>query len=147
MAHFTQWLKLERSEVAPRHKVEGAEWAFQSPSLYDIPTHARAKYDADNGHFIVQFRYLIMDEPYVDRAVGDHLTLTVGKKTGRVFCIDADLFNLSRSRSAMKRSPELEEGASEVALAIRGSSASNGHIASRALESKKRKLLDEARVI
>lgn len=58
MPHHSRWVTLKDRDIAPETRPADAPWAIESPSLYDIPTHARAWHDTADGRVGVEFRYL-----------------------------------------------------------------------------------------
>ena len=58
MPQQSRWITLKDRDIAPETRPADAPWAIESPSLYDIPTHARAWHDTADGRVGVEFRYL-----------------------------------------------------------------------------------------
>ena len=135
MANFTGWMRLDFDKIAPSQVFDKAGWVRQSPSPYDVPTHGRATFDEDAGLVVIQFKY-ISDEPVSLIHVSQYLDARIGKKTRRVFEVRFKAREYHRDQGAKSVTLDSEEVVKELSM----SSASNGLIASRAVNQNQKAL-------
>lgn len=87
----TKWIEVDPNLVNPpkREKVDGAEvTVLMSP--YDIPTALRGYFDEDRDRFVIEFRYLA-DEDKKKESPRPHITLCLGKNSGRIYGIELEV--------------------------------------------------------
>lgn len=132
----SKWIRLSPEEIAPSFHPADAKWSTESPSPYDIPSHARASYNPATGCLLIEFKYF-EQEPLVDIRLDQYFTAKVGKATKRVWEMKFDAHSFNRDRKSI---------ANAASSSIRASSnqVSNSSIAARALTSKGDSLLQAA---
>lgn len=133
----SKWIRLSPDDIAPSFHPDDAAWAIESPSPYDIPSHARSEYDPVTGCFVIEFKY-IEAEPLIEVDVGEYFKAKVGKKTKRVWSIrfDAHAFHRDRKAIALAATNSMNEA--------KPSSISNAKIAARAITTKGDSLMQAA---
>lgn len=133
----SKWIRLSSDDIAPPFHPDDAAWAIESPSPYDIPSHARSEYDPDTGCLIFEFKY-IEPEPLIEVDIGDYVKARVGRRTKRVWSIrfNAHAFHRDKKAIALAATTSMNEAKS--------SSISNAKIAARAITTKGDSLLQAA---
>jgi hypothetical protein len=105
---MSSWIALDFNQIAPATVPADAPWATESPSLNDVPTHARSGYDSATGIFTIEFRYLY-DEEKSPFEVTAYIRVLSGRKSHRLYRIDFDIhgFNRDRNRIAQQTKSSL----------------------------------------
>lgn len=89
-----EWLNLTRRELEELNpgKTERAKGVivhlFMSP--HDVPEAVRGRYDSSRKRFVIDFRY-ISEEPTEERQRDEHLSLRIGRHSGRLHGIIIDV--------------------------------------------------------
>lgn len=95
-----KWIPLEPNSIAPSIHPAEARWSVESPSPYDVPTHFRVGFDTATRQLVVEFRY-IADEPRKLKSLSGYFQVEVGKRTGRIYVIRADVDEIQRRHSTI----------------------------------------------
>jgi hypothetical protein len=86
-----QWLPLDPSEFDDdgEQTINGVLFHL-SVSPYDIPLAVRGSYDDKRSRFVIDFKYMAMEDTK-ERSIEDHVVVRVGKQSGRLYSIEADV--------------------------------------------------------
>lgn len=91
---MTDWIPIAAGEVnKPRSEtIRGVKVnVYLSP--YDVPDGVRGYFDAKKKKFVIEFKY-IAEEPKRSEVVDEHVSVTVGRRTGRLHAIEVDTVRL-----------------------------------------------------
>lgn len=91
---MSKWLQVDLDTETPedRQLIRGVKVKLLV-SPYDIPEAVRGFYDEQKHRFVIEFRY-IGDEPTELQPQDRHITLVVGKNSGRLYGIEIDVDTL-----------------------------------------------------
>lgn len=95
-----RWLPLNADEIAPSRHPSDAKWVEESPSPYDVPTHARSFYDEQTGCLTIEFRYM-SNEITKKIDLGSYVVATVGKLSRRIYAIQLNVESFNRDKAKM----------------------------------------------
>jgi hypothetical protein len=98
--HEAKWLPLNADEIAPSRHPSDASWVEESPSPYDVPTHARSFYDDTTGILTIEFRYM-SSERTKELVLSPYIKAVVGKASRRIYAVHLDVHTFSRDRNRM----------------------------------------------
>lgn len=130
-----KWISLQTNTIAPTVRPAEAQWSLEAPSPYDVPTHFRVWVDSAQHLLIIEFRY-IADEQRRTKNLRPYFQVEVGKRTGRIYAIRADLEELRRHHTTVPQETEqLFSGLPHTA---------NREITQRAVELQKSRVLSYA---
>jgi hypothetical protein len=96
------WIQIDSSKVDPPTpvNVKGVEFnVFMSP--YDVPRHVRGRFDENLGRFVIEFDYLDT-EPCRRQTLEEHVSVSVGKNSGRLYRIEVDTKAMNAGRVALR---------------------------------------------
>jgi len=96
----SDWIPLNREIIAPSAPADGAAWAVEMPSPYDVPSHVRSSYCHSTGVVRIDFRY-IEAEKLVLLKLGRYGHAMVGKSSRRIWKIDFNIHQFHRDRKQM----------------------------------------------
>lgn len=134
MTTESRWIALRADVIAPETAPGDAVWVKESPSPYDVPTHARSYYDHDSGVLTIEFKY-ISTEDVSEAKVNAYMRLVLGKKTKRIYAVHLDVHGFHRDRN--KIAHEARSGIES----FKGVKEPNRHIAIRAIADQQKSLL------
>lgn len=129
MAIESKWVALRADVIAPATAPQNTKLVTESASPYDVPTHLRSYYDPETGLFTIEFKY-ISAERVKDERVNPYMTLSLGKKTKRVYAVHLDIHNFERDKKRVA-----QEARSGIESFL-GAKELNRQIASRAIAEK-----------
>jgi hypothetical protein len=130
----SKWISLRADVIAPETAPSDASWAMESPSPYDVPTHARSYYDPSTGLFTIEFKY-ISTEDVSEAKVNAYMRLALGKKSKRIYALHLDIHSFQRDRN--KIAHEARSGIESFT----GAKEPNRHIAIRAITDQQKSLM------
>jgi len=146
-----EWIELKPRKLNQRRiqNFNGVEVeVFLSP--YDVPDAMRGEIDPETNNFIVRFRYMGCDEPQEKlerKRSQDHVWLHLGRNTGRLYAVEADLkaLNTNAIQLAMQIPDALEGAIDWLSANTTSRSARQGNysVAKRAMASQKDRLYRE----
>lgn len=95
---MSEWVRLnaEKLNMPKRQAVRGADITVRM-SPYDVPEAVRGYYDEELKRFVIEFRY-IGDEPFRQKQKGEHITLRMGRHSGRLYGIEVDVGAMKAQR-------------------------------------------------
>jgi hypothetical protein len=93
----SKWIEVDPQAVnLPRTtKLDGVEVTVMM-SPYDVPQALRGEYEEKNKRFVIEFRYL-GEEDTRDELYNEHVTLRLGKHSGRLYGIELDVDAMNAS--------------------------------------------------
>lgn len=100
-----RWIALSQEEVAPSTHPVDAKWVLESPSMYEIPSHMRATYDASTGLLKIEFRYL-ETERGEDFILSGYAKASVGVRSKRILAIEFDIHRYNKDRKRIAQEAE-----------------------------------------
>lgn len=130
----SKWISLRADVIAPEVAPSDAIWAVESPSPYDVPTHARSYYAPSSGLFTIEFKY-ISSEEVSEAKVNTYMWLVLGKKSKRIYAVHLDIHSFQRDRN--KIAQEARSGIE----GFNGAKEPNRHIAIRAITDQQKLLM------
>lgn len=137
-----KWLTLDQQNLsnAQTENIRGIQInLFVSP--YDVPTAVRGRYDESLKKFLIEFKY-IADEPLRKETHG-HLALRVGKRSGRLYAIEVDVYSLNADSVSLRLVvPKLINDAIESLAGTRENRASNYDIARQVISGRGEQLFE-----
>ncbi len=88
---MSEWVRLdsEKLNTPQQEAIRGVNITVRM-SPYDVPEAVRGYYDEDQERFVIEFRY-IGEEPFRRKQKGKHITLRVGRHSGRLYGIEVDV--------------------------------------------------------
>lgn len=100
------WIKLDPQALteAQREELPDSDPDVKihlSVSPYDVPEAFRGFFNESGDRFIIQFKYLLPDEPTQERPADHATTLHVGKNSGRLYGIEVDVQALEQEVSSV----------------------------------------------
>ena len=131
----SKWIRLSSQTIAPSVHPSDAIWSTESPSPYDVPSHARSSYDATTGCFSIYFKYFEI-EALESVVLDEYFTAQVGKNTKKIWSIKFDVHSFNRDKKKIANAA--------INSVENTKSVSNGMIAARAIFSKGDTLLQAA---
>lgn len=96
---MSEWLDVNPKEFSKPEqlRIRGVNVdVFLSP--YDMPEAVRGTYDKNEQKFTIEFRYIGGDEP-LERDVQDKTTISVGKRSKRIYKIELTQVELTNKMS------------------------------------------------
>jgi hypothetical protein len=84
---MSEWIPLNVEQLSKRQSQEGTTEVM---SPYDVPEAVRGYYDQKSHHFVIEFRY-IGDESWKRERGDSQITLRIGRHSGRLYGIEADV--------------------------------------------------------
>jgi len=93
---MAKWIELDASTISDdeRSEVSGVEIRV-GLSPFDIPDGVRGYYDDQRQRFVIEFRYIGNHEEKVAGPKDGHITIMVGKTSGRLYEIHVDIDKVS----------------------------------------------------
>ena len=129
---MSEWVRLdaEKLNTPQLQAIRGVNITVRM-SPYDVPEAVRGYYDKVQRRFVIEFRY-IDDEPLQKKQKGEHITLRIGRHSGRLYGIEVDI-------DAMKsQAVDLNQAIDSLAsLPRKRSRHENYEIAKKAITEKK----------
>lgn len=103
-----RWIDLKLHRV-PSIRVhdEGGVTINIRVSPYDVPLAARGEYLASDHVFRIELQYMTINEPTERISEGPH-TLTVGKRSGRIYRIELDVTHMGTGSVSMDLAAQAE---------------------------------------
>ena len=88
---MNEWVRLdaEKLNTPQSQAIRGVNITVRM-SPYDVPEAVRGYYDEAQRRFVIEFRY-IDDEPLQKKQEGAHITLRIGRHSGRLYGIEVDV--------------------------------------------------------
>lgn len=88
---MSEWVRLdaEKLNTPQPQAIRGVNITVRM-SPYDVPEAVRGYYDKALGRFVIEFRY-IGDELLKQKQEGEHITLRIGRYSGRLYGIEVDV--------------------------------------------------------
>lgn len=140
---MAEWIQVDPTAVSPSSlkDVHGVELNVQI-SPYDVPRQVRGNYDTSLTQFVIEFRYL-GDEPLRDQRLDQHVTLQVGRNSGRLYEIHVDVDSLRAQKVQLRLhlGQVVSEGIRQLA-ASRPERTKNYELARQILEEHREELLE-----
>jgi hypothetical protein len=137
------WIPIDTStsDVPTEKRVRGVlVKVILSP--YEVPREIRGGYDSSEDRFAIEFRY-ITEEPFRVIKHDEHLSLCVGRNSGRLFRILIDVTALRAEHVQLQLEiPRLASAAIDALRPRFAKRASNYDLAQRAIEDTKTALTD-----
>jgi hypothetical protein len=89
---MAKWIRLDSDQLNPptREKIRGVEVVVLL-SAYDVPEAVGGDYDNELKKFVINFKYIVEDEPVTYKKAARHVTFRVGKNSGRLYGIEIDV--------------------------------------------------------
>jgi len=93
---MSDWIKIdpESFSSSERTKDSNGVEVIVGLSPFDIPEKIRGQYDCDLNRFVVEFSYLGESERRVPNVVDEHLTVSVGENSHRLYAVLIDTDSL-----------------------------------------------------
>ena len=135
----SSWIEINPSEYDEETIAQqaGVEFhVFISP--YDMPQAVRGGYDANRKLFAIDFKY-IGDEPTERQQLDQYVTMHLGKKTRRLYRIDADVHGLGVTAVGLRLTQAIDQLRAQFGAA--NSREANLRVAKEVLVGKQKEIL------
>ena len=88
---MSEWVRLdaEKLNTPQLEAIRGVNITVRM-SPYDVPEAVRGYYDEELERFVIEFRY-IGDEPFRQKQKGEHITLRIGRHSGRLYGVEVNV--------------------------------------------------------
>lgn len=100
----SEWVRVDAKDLhssSEQRTVNGVEIEI-GLSPFDIPKRVRGGFDESLDRFVVEFMYLINDEPKKEEKLDDNLTVIVGKHSDCLYEIRIDVNRLGANLVSLK---------------------------------------------
>lgn len=110
-----KWIEVnpDELELEQDRKIRGVTVRLRL-SPYDVPLQVSGQTEGSEGHFFIRFKYITEDEKTTQVPQDPHLSLHVGKNTGRIYAIEIDVKALQAQRVNLEVVQQIERAIDEM---------------------------------